>query len=58
MRSMKKVSQSDQAHDIIGDVHGQARELMSLLKDLGYSDETGVWRHPERKVIFLGDFID
>jgi len=52
------VSQSDQAYDIIGDVHGQARELTSLLKDLGYSDETGVWRHPERKVIFLGDFID
>ena len=52
------MSQSDQAHDIIGDVHGQARELMSLLKDLVYSDETGVWWHPERKVIFLGDFID
>ena len=47
------MSQSDQAHDIIGDVHGQAGELMSLLKDLGSSDETGVWWHPEERSFFL-----
>ena len=46
--------------DIIGDVHGCARELEELLSVLGYTrDESGVWRHPnQRKVIFLGDLVD
>lgn len=46
------------SYDIIGDIHGHARTLEALLRKLGYSPDAGCWRHPERKVIFLGDFID
>jgi hypothetical protein len=46
------------AYDIIGDIHGHALTLQALLEKLGYSRESGIFRHPERKVIFLGDFID
>ncbi len=48
------------AYDIIGDIHGYADKLTSLLRKLGYRSRSGVWRHPEgeRQVVFLGDFID
>jgi hypothetical protein len=45
-------------YDLIGDIHGHADELVHLLETLGYRNQEGVYRHPERKVIFLGDFID
>lgn len=45
-------------YDLIGDIHGHADELEHLLRKLGYQKVNGVYRHPERKVIFLGDFID
>ncbi len=45
-------------YDIIGDVHGQADKLISLLKKLGYRETNGAWRHPERSAIFVGDLID
>jgi hypothetical protein len=45
-------------YDIVGDIHGQAKELKGLLRVLGYNCESGVWKHPIKKVIFLGDFID
>jgi hypothetical protein len=45
-------------HDLIGDIHGHADALQQLLKSLGYSRQKGVYRHPERQAIFLGDFID
>jgi hypothetical protein len=48
----------NQAYDIIGDIHGYADALVALLKKMGYEEKKGVWRHPERQVIFLGDFID
>src|SRR5690606_17473912 len=35
-----------------------ASVLKRLLGKMGYSREQGIWQHPERKVIFLGDFID
>jgi len=44
--------------DIVGDVHGRAPELIELLRKLGYSDASGVWAHKDRRVIFLGDFVD
>ncbi len=48
-----------QNYDIIGDIHGQAKELKQLLKLLGYElSSQGLYEHCERKVIFLGDFID
>jgi hypothetical protein len=45
-------------YDLIGDIHGHADELIQLLRILGYETRHGIFRHPERKVIFLGDFID
>ena len=49
---------SGEAFDIIGDVHGQAWKLLGLLEILGYRRIDGVWEHPERKAIFVGDLID
>src|ERR1700676_204139 len=45
-------------YDLIGDIHGHADELIQLLAALGYHKHGGIYSHPERKVIFLGDFID
>lgn len=44
--------------DLIGDIHGHADELTQLLELLGYRLQEGVYTHSERRVIFLGDFID
>ncbi len=49
----------NQNFDIIGDIHGYADALIRLLEKLGYTrNNDGVYSHPNRKVIFLGDFID
>ena len=45
-------------YDLIGDIHGQAHELETLLGKLGYHRSGDCYRHDSRKVIFLGDFID
>lgn len=45
-------------YDIIGDVHGQADALVRLLRHLGYLQKRGVWKHPDRHAIFVGDLID
>ena len=47
-----------QYYDIIGDVHGHAALLKKLLKTMGYARINGVWQHPERKAVFIGDFIN
>ncbi len=44
--------------DLIGDIHGCAKTLEHLLATLGYRREAGVWRHPQRMAIFLGDLVD
>lgn len=44
--------------DVIGDIHGHAGELRLLLERLGYHEQGGVYRHPQRQVVFLGDWID
>lgn len=44
--------------DLIGDIHGQADKLKALLTRMGYAPTDGVWRHPTRKAVFLGDFVD
>ena len=44
--------------DIIGDIHGHATELHGLLRAMEYVEIDGSYQHPERTVIFLGDFID
>jgi hypothetical protein len=45
-------------YDIIGDVHGHAEVPLRLLHQMDYRDEGGVFRHADRQVIFVGDFID
>ncbi|MBC7383672.1 MAG: metallophosphoesterase [Bacteroidia bacterium] len=44
--------------DFIGDIHGHAEKLKALLKKLGYVFKNGSYTHPERKVLFVGDYID
>lgn len=46
------------SYDLIGDVHGCAHTLEHLLDTLGYRFQAGVWRHPDRIALFLGDIID
>jgi hypothetical protein len=45
-------------YDVIGDIHGHADVLRRLLREMDYRDDDGVFRHPERQVIFVGDFVD
>ena len=48
-------------YDIIGDIHGHAIELKSLLEKLGYKkDGEGTYIPPEpnRMAVFTGDYID
>ncbi len=45
-------------YDLIGDIHGYADELKALLKKLDYQNHAGCYRHPDRKAVFVGDFID
>ncbi len=46
-------------YDVIGDVHGHADRLESLLRQLDYDRVDGLWRHPkDRTAVFIGDLID
>lgn len=45
-------------YDFIGDIHGHVYPLEQLLQKMGYEKVNGVYAHPERKVFFVGDFID
>lgn len=45
-------------YDIIGDIHDYATKLKELLISMKYTHQDGVWQHPCRQVIFVGDFID
>jgi len=45
--------------DVIGDIHGHAMELETLLVLMGYQETDGVYRHSQgRRMVFLGDLID
>lgn len=44
--------------DLIGDIHGHADKLEELLLKLGYSKQKNFYSHSERKVLFVGDYID
>lgn len=44
--------------DLIGDVHGCAISLCLLLDRMGYRRINGVYRHPHRRVVFIGDIVD
>ena len=58
MAPTKRKKTSLAGYDIIGDIHGEYDKLVGLLTKLGYELEDGVYRHPERTVIFVGDLID
>lgn len=45
-------------YDIIGDIHGCALTLERLLEQMGYARRQGVYEHPNRTAIFVGDIID
>jgi len=45
-------------YDIIGDIHGHYKLLVRMLKKLGYEFSPSGFKHPERKVIFTGDYIN
>lgn len=45
-------------YDIIGDIHGHAAKLTTLLTKLGYHHREGTWHHSEQTALFVGDFID
>ncbi|SER95267.1 bis(5'-nucleosyl)-tetraphosphatase PrpE [Salipaludibacillus aurantiacus] len=45
--------------DIIGDIHGCHEEMTDLLKELGYSHQSGKLHHSDNRVpVFLGDLTD
>ena len=44
--------------DLIGDIHGHADKLEELLLKLGYNKSKGIYSHSERKILFVGDYID
>ncbi len=44
--------------DFIGDIHGHFNALELLLKKMGYEKKNGVYNHPDRFPVFLGDYID
>ncbi len=45
-------------YDIIGDIHGHADKLETLLKRLGYGAKNGKYSCDNRTAVFVGDFID
>lgn len=45
-------------YDLIGDIHGHAHSLTTLLEKMDYEKVNGVWQHPEHIAIFVGDYID
>lgn len=42
-------------YDLIGDIHGHAAELTSLLELLGYVRQRGYYSQPARKAVFAKD---
>lgn len=44
--------------DFIADVHGHAEKLIELLEKMNYTLKDGVYSHLNRKVLFIGDYID
>lgn len=47
-----------EGYDIIGDIHGCGRTLIKLLEIMGYKKKSGVYQHPKRQAIFVGDVVD
>jgi hypothetical protein len=46
-------SMTVKGYDLVGDIHGHADALHRLLRELDYSEVEGLFRHPQRKMIFV-----
>ena len=55
---LQRIGGGTQGYDVIGDIHGHASALESLLTGMGYIRRDGAYAHPERIAIFVGDFVD
>jgi len=44
--------------DFVGDIHGHASYLLTLLERLGYKKQQRGWKQPNATLVFLGDLID
>jgi hypothetical protein len=63
---IKSVSAPAEGYDFIGDVHGCGHKLEGLLERMGYSivatgtteNPAGVYAHPRRRAVFVGDLVD
>ena len=47
-----------EGYDVIGDVHGHVHAIEGLLAQMGYEFVDGVWSHPTRNAVFVGDLVD
>lgn len=52
------MSEGIEGYDVIGDVHGCGITLEKLLEVMGYQKRAGVYQHPRRQAIFVGDIVD
>jgi len=44
--------------DFVGDVHGRADQLHTMLSELGYVRHGGIYGHPDSVAVFVGDLIN
>ena len=58
MNAPMNAPMNPEGYDIIGDVHGHLTALEGLVAQMGYSNTDGVWRHPTRQAVFVGDLVD
>lgn len=55
----RRVNQQQfEGYDLIGDVHGCGDTLVKLLEIMGYRKKSGIYQHPKRQAIFVGDIVD
>lgn len=50
--------QQFEGYDLIGDVHGCGDTLIKLLEVMGYRKKSGIYQHPKRQAVFVGDIVD
>lgn len=55
---MVQLFDSNKSPDFIGDIHGYLEDLERLFLKLGYTKSDGIYIHPTRIPIFLGDYIN
>ena len=56
--TLKELRMPRTGFDVIGDVHGHAKPLKTLLRSMGYLELGQGFRHSSRMAVFVGDLID